>query len=326
MNNRVYINDAVNKYLSHLRRKKPAKKVIEDYKFILENLYDYFTASQPTLDNISTEDIALYFNYLQGCQYKFNPFHRERTSLELEPARFKQAKEEIYTFWEWAAKKYNLSNPIIPKTLADDSKRIPPVSDDSVRQFIKFLVGNNQNIGNKKVKVGKSELQAIALVLLLVDTGIRAEELTRLLVKDVNFKEKIIEIHNVNNFARKIQLGNELTRILLQYILSNYPEATPENALLFTKDDLGTPLDRVSLHLFISDLGNKAGVGNLYALRFRASFAKLCEEVCLYEESVMENLGLYDKQHLQLYIDEWEYKGSTREDFRKASPADKWDL
>jgi hypothetical protein len=111
---------------------------------------------------------------------------------------------------------------------------------------------------------------------------------------------------------------------LLRHIIRYYLEKSRDEALLIPGNDEGEPMDRKTIHNLITKLGKAAVIENIYALRFRATFAKYYEEVCMFEENVMQSMGLLNKRHLRLYIDEMEYKDPHPE--KRFSIMDKWNF
>lgn len=325
MSARTYLKNVINEFLVQPSIRKLSKKAKDNYQFILISFADYLEGSSPYVDKITTEDIALYFNYLQGCQFKFDPYRQYKKPPTLERARVEQAKKELYTFWKWAAGKYEFSNPFIPKTVAEDSKRILPISEDEMRRLLNAVKENYQS-GSKRKITEKKVMRDTALVLLLIETGILAEELGRVTVRDIDFEKRNITIHDVSNNKRNFPLSKELNSMLYRYSYRFISHEINSAALVFTTDDAGTPLDRKTIHLLLVVLGKKAGIENLYALRLRAWFTKFNSDDWLFEENAVRALSLSNKHQLRLYLDEDEIQYEAKSSSKKYSLMDEWDL
>jgi integrase len=322
---RVLVGGSVREFLGQLSTKKEDDKRIEDFKFILEKFTeDYYGGYPPLIEKVTTEDIALYFNYLQGCQFKFDPYRQDRKPPTLKPVRLEQAKKELYVFWSWVANKYGFSNPFIPRTICDDSKRIYPLSDDEMRRLTSVLNADNQSLNDKNKIIQKRIKRDTALVFLMIETGIRAEELERVVMRDIDFEKKNITIYNSNGDKRIMPLSKGLNLYLLRYSYRYISHQISSEEILFPRNNMGNPIDRKTLHTILMKLGEKAKVENMYALRLRATFVKYMIQDWLFEENAVLDLGLYNKYQLRLYIDEGEIKYKTKTTLKNYSPMDKW--
>lgn len=109
-----------------------------------------------------------------------------------------------------------------------------------------------------------------ALILVLLDTGLRVSELGRLQVRDVDLQSGEVTVapyqSGRKSRGRHVYLGKASRRALWRYVASRH-----EGALFVTAD--GAAMDRNSIRLLLSRLGARAGIARCYPHRFRHTFA-----------------------------------------------------
>jgi integrase/recombinase XerD len=110
-----------------------------------------------------------------------------------------------------------------------------------------------------------------AIVLVLLDTGMRAAEACDLRVGDLDLGTgRVIVRKGKGGRGRIVYLGKAARRAVWRY-LSQREDASASDPLFVGRND--RPLTGPSLHRLIRRLGERAGVRNLHPHRFRHSFA-----------------------------------------------------
>jgi site-specific recombinase XerD len=115
-----------------------------------------------------------------------------------------------------------------------------------------------------------SALRDKTLILLLLDTGMRASEVCSITARTVDLKNKRIWVMGKGDKERSLPISAETAKALWAY-MSSRSEAKASAPLFVTRD--GRPMDRVVLLEMLSDLGTKAGVMDVHPHRFRHTFA-----------------------------------------------------
>ena len=115
-----------------------------------------------------------------------------------------------------------------------------------------------------------------AIILTLLDTGLRASELCALRVDDVDLKSgKVIVRHNVGGSkggkGRTVFLGKNCRRVVWRYLAEREDGDQPEAPLFL--NIYNRPMNPGSLRHLIKGLGEKAEVKNCHPHRFRHTFA-----------------------------------------------------
>jgi integrase/recombinase XerD len=204
-----------------------------------------------------------------------------------------------------------------------------PLSEDEVRKLVERAEYSReaQTNGRQNFKMKRPTAKRdTALIVLLLDTGIRAGEASRLNIKDLNLETGEIYISPYGSSQRKtksrvIPIGKVARRVLWRY-LATRSGAETEEPLFPTIAK--RRMDTSAIRLVLTDLGRKAGIKNCHPHRLRHTFAVeyLRNEGDIFTlQMIMGHSSLEMVQnYLQLA------KADAKNAHRRASPADKWKL
>jgi integrase/recombinase XerC len=137
----------------------------------------------------------------------------------------------------------------------------------------------------------RSELGARdrAIVLLLLDCGLRLNELVQLELGDVDFEEQRIRVRcGKGNKQRVVRFGERAKEAVWDYV-GHYRGR--EEGQLFRSSKAGQPLTRNLIRVRMQHLGRVAGVAKTHAHRFRHTFATWAIENDARELDVQYLLG-----------------------------------
>ena len=95
------------------------------------------------------------------------------------------------------------------------------------------------------------------IVLLLLDTGIRANELCTLTVENTHLDDGVIKVHGKGNKERIVPFGSGTKKALIRYLTTFRPETEAEELILSAN---GSPLTVNGLELALRRLGKNSGV------------------------------------------------------------------
>lgn len=113
------------------------------------------------------------------------------------------------------------------------------------------------------------------IVLLLLDTGIRASELCSLTLPNIYEEENKIVVKGKGRKERTVPFASATKRALMRYVNTWRPEPLGGGTDTLILSVNGTPLTYNGLSLAIRRLGKRAGVPRLHAHLFRHTFAVL---------------------------------------------------
>lgn len=112
-----------------------------------------------------------------------------------------------------------------------------------------------------------------AIVLTLLDTGLRVSELARLFVEDVDMEKGEIFVAPYGSGrktkSRYVYIGASTRKALWKYLAER--QARPSERLFLTEH--GNAMNRTSIRVLVNALGQRAGVTDVHPHRFRHTFA-----------------------------------------------------
>jgi len=178
----------------------------------------------------------------------------------------------LRAFFRWCEQRLALKRPdlMLPR-IKYQSPEIQPFAEEQIKALI-TACERTKVAGTKDRKPFQMKrptaLRDKALLLILLDTGLRVGELTRLRIGDVNLNNGEVHVKPYGSGQktkpRTVFLGKVARRTVWHYItLLDYQEPTDK---LFT-------LSAGNIRLLFYRLGERANVQNVYPHRFRHTFA-----------------------------------------------------
>ena len=210
------------------------------FRFLIENnpVYHDYTMDQfrpNDLDKIDPMDIEEYMEYLKV--YK-NDEERQIVNSEVGLARKMSALRSFYLYYY----KHQIiqTNPTLlvemPKL---HDKEIIRLDTDEVVKLLDFVENcGDQLTGQKKVYYEKTKYRDLAILTLLLGTGIRVSECVGLDLQDVDYKNHGIRITRKGGKQMTVYFGDEVADALLWYMEMDREHAVTlpgnENALFLS--------------------------------------------------------------------------------------------
>jgi integrase/recombinase XerD len=168
------------------------------------------------------------------------------------------------------------------------------------------------------------------LLLVLLDTGLRAGEISRLNINDYNQTTGEIRVRpfgtGKKTKPRTVYLGKTAKRAAWRYLAERKIEDTlhPDDPLFVTSDGRKR-MTRNAIRLICNRIGEQAGVEKVHPHRFRHTFAieflRNGGNMYILSEKLLGHSDLtITKRYLHLVDDD------AFNEHHKASPADRWKL
>lgn len=210
------------------------------FYFLLESnpLYKDYTMdmfSLRDLERIEPVDIEEYEEYLKV--YK-GPEDKQITNGEKGLARKMSALRSFYAyFFKRQAIQKNPTLLVDMPKLHD--KAIIRLDTDEVASLLEYVEhGGDDLTGQRKVYFEKTKNRDLAILTLLLGTGIRVSECVGLDIQDVDFKNNGIKVTRKGGNEMIVYFGEEVENALKMYIYTareaTVPLAGHENALFFS--------------------------------------------------------------------------------------------
>lgn len=109
------------------------------------------------------------------------------------------------------------------------------------------------------------------IILLLLDTGMRASELCDLHLRQLDLRNRQVTVFGKGSKERRLPISPQTSRVLWKYVATERKDALANEEVFVTHD--GAPLTRGALLKVLTRLGERAGVANVHPHRFRHTFA-----------------------------------------------------
>lgn len=232
----------------------------------------------------------------------------------------------LSSFWTWLVAEELTSIHIVRKLKPPkmERKEVVPFTETEVKAILSAL--NRSKIYRRDGRnvdhaLGSFERNR-AILLLLLDTGIRASELCDLKVEDVdNRNHRIFVRHGKGMKERMLPFSPRTGQMIWRYLASR-KDTRPEDPLFLSK--LDHTMDRRKLSEMFRKIGIRAGVPNVHPHRFRHTFAiqylrnggNVYTLQAMLGHSTLESVRIYLKI-AQVDLDQMH---------RRASPVDGWRL
>ncbi len=181
----------------------------------------------------------------------------------------------LAALWTWAVKDGLTSEHVIHQVARPRAEKrvIEPFSESDVKAMmngVQFSAPYSRP-GKKTCQHSRPEADRDkAILLMLIDTGMRASELCDLKIFNVDVKNRHIKVFGKGSKERILPFSARTGQALWRYLTSRKDERT-DSPLFVTK--YGHALDRDQLLKMVSRLGVRCGVQDVHPHRFRHTFA-----------------------------------------------------
>lgn len=184
---------------------------------------------------------------------------RRKDGRKYSAAYLDQVYRTLHTFFEWLVKERVLAvNPIeqvrrpkVPK------RKSPRLSLEEIERLI------------EAVKKTRHAARNLAIVCLMVDSGLRRGEVLGLRVKDVDLENNVVRVYGKGGKERDVPIGQATAEALRAYLAVRPASASP--ALFLTAE--GEPLEKDGLQSLMYRLKEKANLPQLHCHLLRHTFA-----------------------------------------------------
>ena len=176
----MQFSKAIDEYIIAALAEGYSQLTLNAYRSVLNFMQEYI--SDKEVDEITTEDLRAFLNYLvtdYSPVRRNNPNNHEPLSTTSHHRYWKATR----SFLKWAGVELGIKRPDLTlKMPAWESKEIVPFTEDEIKLLLKNCESANVPAGKRRAYQFKRP-QAIrnkAIILTLLDTGVRVGELTRL--------------------------------------------------------------------------------------------------------------------------------------------------
>jgi integrase/recombinase XerD len=321
------LEKAIGGFISYKSAEGLSDRSLDSYQRTLRGWANH--EGDPPLKAINAQDITQYLTWLR---IEYSPQRLSGKTHPLSPKTLRNVWITLSSFSSWASTEFGLPNPMkeIPPPKFKKAE-VTPYTQDEVERMLKACTYSKEVRPHDRHRfVMRLPLanRDQALILVLVDTGLRALELCRLKVGDVDTRTGRIEVkHGREGGAkggkgRTVYLGKTARRALWRYLAEREDGEDPAVLLFLSKE--GRVLNPDVLRQVIQRIGERAGVMHAYTHKFRHTFAitylRSGGDVFTLQ-ALLGHSGLDMVRHYAQIAEV-----DVAEAHKRASPADNWRL
>lgn len=299
---------------------------IVDYRNSFKKLREAIPGST-RFTEITLDQMIKFFSWLHG-DYRSEPGGAaSRGSIKLSEKSILNIHTNLSSLWSFATRRGYAADHIMRNV--DRPKVNPRVIEPFTRENLDALLkvtGETRDWKNtgKVTRERRTALRDRAIILILLDTGLRASELCNIRYHDINLTTNAIKVIGKGNKERVVFFARGTQRALKEYLMPRLSEMNQDD-LVFVVEERGytRPLTRDVLGKLICKLGERAGI-KAYPHKFRHTFAinYLRNGGDIF--TLQSLMGHSDLEMVRRYANIAQL--DCEKTHRKASPVDNWRL
>ena len=199
---------------------------------------------------IGAKEIRAFIAYLQQKRCFSNHPYSKAQQRGLSGHTVNTYMRSIRAFWSWLVEEEIVaSNPFSKLKIPKPPKKVIATFSESQFELLLGVITNSAE-----------GYRDMVIMLLLLDTGLRVNELIGLKIDDVWLEEGIIKVLGKGSKERLVPIGKQIRKLLWRYISQYRPEpARPNLANLFLTWD-GRPLSKNRVDSIMKHYGKMAGL------------------------------------------------------------------
>ena len=282
------------------------------------------------IKDVTTQDLREHMNFMRS---EYTP--RRITGgneRKLSSKTIRNIWISLSAFFTWASEEFDILSPMkgVPAPKFTQAQ-VETFTKDEIENLLKAseYCREAQTEQRRKFTMRRPTARRDrAIILTLLDTGLRASELCSLRISDVDLKTgKVIVRHGSGGGAkgskgRTVFLGKTTRRAVWRYLADREDQNDPEAPLYLGKSY--RPMNKDGLRLMINALGKKAEIPKCHPHRFRHTFAITYLRSGGDLFTLKSLLGHNSLEMVEHYARIAEV--DIQQAHQKASPADNWRL
>jgi integrase/recombinase XerD len=272
----LILDKAITGFISYKMAEGLSQRSIVSYEWILRKWAVY--TGEIELNKIASQDITGYLSWLRN-DYVPRRFNGKKHPLS--PKTIRNVWIALSAFFSWAKQELKLPNPMADVPVPRYKKTpVQAFSQEEVEKILKacaYSRESNTNTRHKFVMRRPTANRDYAIILILLDTGLRALELCSVKIGDVDIKSGKVEIKHGDEGGAKggkgrtVYLGKASHRALWRYLAEREDGENHQSPVFVSRDD--RPFCPDTLRQLVKSIAERAGVPNAYPHKFRHTFA-----------------------------------------------------
>jgi len=272
----ITLSQAIDGFFLEKRAEQKSPHTISDYRNSLRKLTTYLDGD-PLLNQITTHQITEFIELL-GRRVVAPAGIAARPAKTLSKKSILNVHTALHALWTWATREGYADEHImrrVPRPRPEQRAVVPYSKEDVVGMLEACAKTDTYTRPGKKACANSrpTALRDRAVILLLLDTGIRASELCDLMLSNLDQKNSRIKIFGKGSKERLLPFGKRTAKAIWRY-LATRSDCLPSNPVFLSTNGYDDPLNRTVLRRLLRRLGDRVQVtpvANVH--RFRHTFA-----------------------------------------------------
>jgi integrase/recombinase XerD len=289
------------------------------YRMTLPKLVEFL--GDPEVEQIKFDDLQRYMMYLRT---EYVPKRLNGDTSPLSGSSLDNYWKGIRGFFRWCNQALEIPRPDLKLKQPKYAKPVKtPFSETEIKALIKACEYTTEakSVDRRSFRMKRpTAARDRALVLFLLDTGLRVGEVTRLTIEDVNLElgEVLVGPYGkgIKSRPRIVYLGKTARRAMWLYLSKHRADAKPSERLF--------EMDGDTIRQLLRKLGERAGVKNVHPHRFRHTFAIMFLRNGGNIFFLQKLLGHANLEMVKVYLNI--VQSDVSQAHSQASPADNWKL
>jgi len=277
------LSHAINAYLIDKRVSGCSPNTIRNYTLTLARLQEHLPAD-PELADIAQADLQAFLHQLMTTRIKPRGI-ADRPARKLSAKTIKNIHTCLCSLWTWAiAEGYATEHIVHP--IAIPKPELEPILPFTREQIQALLDACSHSLpwstspDTASERPQRRQLRDRAIILFLLDTGVRVSELCNLTLANVDLVGGTAIVQSKGRLnagqgkKRTIRFQPPTARALRRYLSArgiHDPASRPDQHLFTNRDNY--PIERRYLAQHLQRLGQRAGLSDVHPHRFRHTFA-----------------------------------------------------
>jgi integrase/recombinase XerD len=300
-----------------------SSSTVSSYRYSLKILVNFL--EDPEIETVTSQDLKRFFYFLR-TDYK--PYRPNGNTAPLAGASLHGKWKACRSFWNWASSELSMGDPAKElQAPAYTCKAITPFSREEIGALLKACDHTAPaRTGNRIAYTQRrpTGMRDKAIILVLLDTGLRLGELSRLQIQDVSLETGEIRVlpygQGKKTAGRVVHLGKAGRRSLWRYLAARDP-LSDDPLFLNDKDQ---PISEGAIKQLCRRLGARAGIKSVHPHRFRHTFAIQYLRNGGDVFTLQRLLGHKSLDMVKNYLELAQTDAATAH--QRASPVDRWGL
>lgn len=261
------LSKAIEGFLLYKSGEGLSDRTTERYKGELLKLVEW--GQDPEIEAITAMDLLKFLEYLR-TEYKPKRWNGQDIGLSSQSIR--NAWTALRSFYTWGEIMLDLPDVMrrkVPRPKVASKEEVP-----FTREEVQTMLAAVKPSRAKKPRSGARYVQQLrdqAMILMLLDTGIRASEICSLIVGDFHKATGRLTVMGKGSKQRHVYTGALVRTKLWQYLNERGEEIDPVRPLFIGTG--GRAMTREWLRKNLAQIGQRAGVQGVHPHRFRYTFA-----------------------------------------------------